>query len=273
VRTADDNYVTARWCAINRLNTDFLWLALHALEKYLKAVLLLNGRSSTGYRHDIVRLYTKVKAIAGPLLPDLLTKPADLHIYSWFGRTPEQFVEHLLRNGNADNRYLFYGYTTRSQDLHMLDQMVFSIRRLICQLDERIFPGSDPNLPTITNREVLTRQPHYYGQMFMPLDDLIGAKGESARREAALNLNLPFAPEDYQHSPISAGESALNPVILRRIIDPLESNDPRYAAEGIEIARWFLANVQVPKGRPADPCIREQIEQAIEAARAKHKLT
>ncbi len=40
VRTADENYIAARWCAINRLNTDFLWLAVHALEKYLKAVLL-----------------------------------------------------------------------------------------------------------------------------------------------------------------------------------------------------------------------------------------
>jgi hypothetical protein len=28
VRTADENYVTARWCAIHRLNTDFLWLAV-----------------------------------------------------------------------------------------------------------------------------------------------------------------------------------------------------------------------------------------------------
>jgi hypothetical protein len=37
VRTADENYVTARWCAINQLNTDFLWLSVHALEKYLKA--------------------------------------------------------------------------------------------------------------------------------------------------------------------------------------------------------------------------------------------
>jgi hypothetical protein len=45
VRTADENYIAARWCAINRLNTDFLWLAVHALEKYLKAALLVNGHA------------------------------------------------------------------------------------------------------------------------------------------------------------------------------------------------------------------------------------
>src|SRR5271166_5984959 len=26
VRTADENYMAARWCAVNRLNSDFLWL-------------------------------------------------------------------------------------------------------------------------------------------------------------------------------------------------------------------------------------------------------
>jgi HEPN domain-containing protein len=48
VRTADENYITARWCANNQLNTDFLWLAVHALEKYLKAVLLVNGHDTRG---------------------------------------------------------------------------------------------------------------------------------------------------------------------------------------------------------------------------------
>lgn len=148
VRTADENYITARWCAINRLNTDFLWLSVHALEKYLKAVLLLNGGSSRrrasdqkAYSHDIVRLYADVKALAGELLPDNLAKPTDLDIYHWSDRAPEQFMEHLLRNGNADNRYLIYGYVTLGEDLHMLDAMVFAIRRLICALDERWLPS------------------------------------------------------------------------------------------------------------------------------------
>jgi hypothetical protein len=53
VRTADENYITARSCAVNRLYTDFFWLAVHALEKYLKAVLLLNGSSSKGCVHNM----------------------------------------------------------------------------------------------------------------------------------------------------------------------------------------------------------------------------
>jgi hypothetical protein len=54
-------------------------------------------------------------------------------------------MEHLLRNGNADNRYLIYGYVTHSQDLYMLDAMVFAIRRLICTLDERWLPSREPD--------------------------------------------------------------------------------------------------------------------------------
>lgn len=272
VRTADENYITARWCAMNQLHTDFLWLAVHALEKYLKAVLLMNGCSSRGYGHDVVRLLAEVRGIAGDLLPTQLEKPTDLEIYHWRERTPETFVEHMLSNGNADNRYLIYGFVTSGQDLHMLDQMVFAVRRLICALDARVFPSRRANAPTFTHREVLTRQPEYYGRMFMPLDALIGDQEDSPARTAALNLNMAFAPDNFEHSPLRSGSSARNPVIIRRILDPLKSNDPRRAAEGVEIARWFLANVQVPKGKPDDPGVTEQIRTAIDAACAKHGL-
>lgn len=106
----------------------------------------------------------------------------------------------------------------------------------------------------------------------MPLDDLIGAREESPKRAAALNLNMAFAPDGYQHEPLRPGSSSRNPVIIRRILDPLESEDPRWAAEGVEIARWFLANVQVPKGKSDDPGVTEQIMAAVEAARAKHGI-
>jgi len=77
VRTADENYITARWCAVNNLNTDFFWLAVHSLEKYFKAVILLNGGSSKKFRHDIVKLYAAVKTIAEQLLPKRLQQPPE----------------------------------------------------------------------------------------------------------------------------------------------------------------------------------------------------
>src|SRR5258706_9409682 len=88
VRTADENYITARWCSIQRLHTDFSWSGVHALEKYLKAVLLYNGYSVMPYGHDIVALYESIKPFTVGLLPTLLTKPSRLGIGHWFDRTP-----------------------------------------------------------------------------------------------------------------------------------------------------------------------------------------
>jgi len=270
VRTADENYVTARWCAMNQLDIDFLWLAVHALEKYLKAVLLLNGHSSRNHSHNIVSLYDAVKTFAADLLPTLLQRPPGLDVHHWFDRTPEAFIERLLDNGNADNRYLIYGYSTRLEDLYMLDTMVFAIRRLVCELDAEEFAGR-PGLPAGTHRDRLLANPHLRRDMSMPLDKLLASTEDTPKRRAALNLNLPFAP-NYPHEPMAAVISAVNPVILRRIMDPLASDNREWAAEGVDLARWFLANVQVPRGRGGVPGVAEEIQSAIDAAAARHGL-
>ena len=54
--TADQNYIIARWAALNDLYLDFFWMGLHAVEKYLKAILLFNGESAICYGHNIERL-------------------------------------------------------------------------------------------------------------------------------------------------------------------------------------------------------------------------
>ena len=102
INTADDNYITARWCFIEELNVDYFWLAVHALEKYMKAVLLVNGMSSKGFNHDIVKLYKSVKLFASDLLPDSLEQPDALGSnYQWRAESPEQFLQRLYDNGNA----------------------------------------------------------------------------------------------------------------------------------------------------------------------------
>src|SRR5258708_33342421 len=75
INTADDNYIAARWCFHENLNVDFFWLAVHSLEKYMKAVLLLNGQSSKSYSHDITKLYSNIQPLAPELLPKQLFKP------------------------------------------------------------------------------------------------------------------------------------------------------------------------------------------------------
>ncbi len=247
VRTADENYIAARWCAINRLHTDFAWLAVHALEKYLKAVLLYNGMPTKKQGHDIVRLYGEVKPFVGQWLPTKLTKPAGLQIGHWFERTPEDFLEHLYNNGNPDNRYLIYGHDTRTEDLHMLDEMVFAVRRLVCRLDRPIFRRfpTDTTTTVPTHGEMLSRQADYRPSLSMPLDDLIRSKSDDPLRFAALNLNLAFAP-DFAHEAMRGGDSSRNPAIRMQVLDPMEKTDRNKVEDGIATARWLLANVRLP---------------------------
>ena len=47
----------------NELDQQFLWNSLQAVEKYLKAILLYNGRSSKGIKHNIVKGLELVSAI------------------------------------------------------------------------------------------------------------------------------------------------------------------------------------------------------------------
>jgi hypothetical protein len=43
---------TLRWAALNNLYLDFFWMALQAVEKHLKAILLFNGKRAVSHRHE-----------------------------------------------------------------------------------------------------------------------------------------------------------------------------------------------------------------------------
>ena len=98
VHTADDNYIAARGCFVEGLNVDWFWLAVHALEKYMKAALLLNGHSASRHRdadgkrqpfgHDIVTLFARIRSFADDPLRGNLTRPDALDIAYWRDETP-----------------------------------------------------------------------------------------------------------------------------------------------------------------------------------------
>lgn len=262
LHTADENYVVARWAHDNGLHTDFFWNSLHALEKYMKAVLLFNGRSAKGHAHGLVALYDEVERLAGPLLPATLTRPTNLDIHHWVDMTPREFLARLDDNGNADNRYLTYGYAQHTWYLHMVDAMVFAVRRLAVPLDEPIMPRSQVAAAP-THRELLLRQPEWSNHMSLPLERLIGGDDGDARR-ALLNNNCAFAPTDYAHEPRRSGSSGRNPVLLQRVLEPLRSDRADVARHGYELAVWLLANTRQSKP------VRDEIEAAMRTASTSH---
>lgn len=265
LHTADENYIVSRWTAAHGLETDFLWNAVHALEKYIKAVLLLNEESGKG-AHDIVGLYERLKIIAGDLLPTDLARPPKLRIGDWRRTSVDQFIARLYNNGNADNRYLVFGWVTSSQDLHMLDTLVFAIRRLVWRLDDQYLPQRGDDVPRFTWRELLRKNPAFFQPHGETLEKLINAKQETDLRHAALNLNMSFAPEGYNHTTMRGFISARNPILPDCIFDPLSSDKSEQVKDAIALTDWTIKNIQLPKN------VRDEMKAACDAAKAKHAL-
>jgi HEPN domain-containing protein len=62
-KQADYDYISARANCRMGLRQQFLWAGLQAVEKYLKAILLFNGKSAKKGGHDLEKLCKKVKEI------------------------------------------------------------------------------------------------------------------------------------------------------------------------------------------------------------------
>lgn len=240
VRTADENYITARWCAANMLMTDFLWLAFHATEKYLKAALLLNGRSVRDAGHDIVELFDKVSVLADGLLPPVLTRPPRLRM-DWRDVTLAAFVEHLARQGNPDNRYLVHGHETNFEDMHRLDALVFAMRRVCHPLDALLFDAASD-----THRSALRDNPHLVMTQGLPLDTLV-AGPDTPLRQAALKGNFAFAPPDFPHGTFRETSASHTASVDFYFFDLLTPEDPEQVADAHALGRWLLDSIKLPK--------------------------
>lgn len=110
---ADKDYIAARISHRYGLEHQFLWFALQAVEKYCKAILLYNGKSTKGIEHSILKAYDEVLTI-----PDIkFDFPDDIR----------DFIKYLDDEGK--NRYFEYPYVTFGKELFFLDKTVWYIRR------------------------------------------------------------------------------------------------------------------------------------------------
>ncbi|MCC5845086.1 MAG: HEPN domain-containing protein [Verrucomicrobia bacterium] len=118
--TADQDYIAARTLYRNQLLGPFLWSSLQAIEKYLKAILLYNERpAKTG--HNTIKALNEVKKIG--------------EIGFICSTEIEDFLEYLDEQG--PNRYLSYTRYSKGDELSLLDESVFMIRRFC---DDYFFP-------------------------------------------------------------------------------------------------------------------------------------
>ncbi|MEM9617080.1 MAG: hypothetical protein AAF936_03885 [Pseudomonadota bacterium] len=258
--TADNNYITGRWCYLNGQHLDFYWMSLHALEKYLKCVLLMNGHSGKEYTdakgkthsfgHDIVALYTETKSLAGGLLIDKFVQPEKSVVHFWYDESVVEFLKRLYTEGHPDNRYHTFGTHRRPDDIFKVDQIVFSARRICWPLDNYII-SSEGRKSTPTFRDFCSNEPNAWrfsvGDL-SPLGEAFDGKRGVALKTALLENNLAFAPKDYEHPAYQEHSYHHSPIMLRYIHDYLKDSSSKFAkGEARKLRKWVIENIQLPK--------------------------
>lgn len=137
---ADHDYLVARFCAHSNLLYQFWWNAQQAVEKYLKATLLLNGLPVHKYGHQLSEMLTKARTLAGDLLP-LVHCPPRCFVPYWPVTSSrgfmlvDNFVARIETSGDPNNRYRVFSTFTRNSDLYMFDELCFELRRIAFPLD------------------------------------------------------------------------------------------------------------------------------------------
>jgi hypothetical protein len=140
VHTADDNYIGARHAYFEHRDRDFWWLTLHASEKYLKAILLLNGRSAKDFGHEIRPLLDAVQSLDGRLVPPPFERPHWLGPRGLFDDVHDDFAWALDSYGHPHSRYGTYSYVLARDDLLKADHFVYWCRRFTRPLRQSV-PG------------------------------------------------------------------------------------------------------------------------------------
>jgi HEPN domain-containing protein len=115
---ADKDYIAARISYRYGLAQQFLWFSQQALEKYLKAILLYNGKSTKNLNHNLMMAFSEVRRIAD--IP--FQVPNDI----------QAFVRYMDDYGT--NRYFEHPYYLMGHECLQLDKAVWHIRRYCCQM-------------------------------------------------------------------------------------------------------------------------------------------
>ena len=242
---ADQDYLAARLAYGAEMFNLFFWSAGQAIEKYLKASLLLNGLSAKGYGHNLEKLFADVCEYASDLFPEKLSKPEGLEVDSlfewdiWPDESPAQFVKRFNSYANANIRYNAFPFAVHTRDLFGLDQFVFHARRAAMSLDDHPLKRVPKDWRELL-KESSGFQPHRT-DFNKPLEKLRGKD----MYEAALSWNFPLAPKDYPHENSPIRSVIYTPFYAMAILGAEEQDSD--GTEMADLADWIVSNIELPK--------------------------
>ncbi len=133
----DQDYLMSRLLAQKGLPRGFYWAAAQAIEKYLKAFLLMNGEGVKSFKaHPINALFKAASRIdisiaSLSILPhqSIQVDASVSHHLKMFATT--DFIDDIERYGCADNRYNTFGVEYNTGHLCAMDSLSFNLRRKI----------------------------------------------------------------------------------------------------------------------------------------------
>ncbi|ATF17836.1 HEPN domain-containing protein [Phaeobacter gallaeciensis] len=246
---ADEDYIASRACAKMGLRFNFFWSAQQALEKILKATLLLNGHECLKVGHNICKAFEISQEIAGDLLPKIHIPHNSLRNRNFsFGytQTTLDFVSQINLQGDTNNRYRHYGTTFQFADLYKLDELYFMLRRTAFPLDmkETVYGSYREYLKN--NRSTQLHRFYCLGRSDSGLND---------RKTTFEWCNFAFCEETAtKEGTLNTGISGTNSVLY---------NTAQSGHDGIEALEWIITAAYFSNSDKRE--IRELIESSHKA--------
>lgn len=259
VLPADQNYFLARFTRIYGFAGEFWWQSLQAIEKYLKAGLLLNGvsvKKSKG--HEIFALWEEHSSIFGELAVTSFVKPALLHDDFWRPQTVGDFIHDVETQGQPDSRYGLVSHREQKDDLFKLDQLVFELRRRTIGLDwivGRDWPENElEEYKDRTYRDVILEKPDYQVRPIIPPKATLNVGGDDIT-DLFHSWNFAFSrgPEDLSRKPTAN----LIPMLSTTNAHPFQLIEALNLQKMIgppvnERIQWLLDSIKLPRSMVAE---------------------
>ena len=134
--TGDRDYLTARFAFFQKQSHLFLWSAAQALEKYIKANILLLGSGAIERTHLHTKLAKKLRETHAERLQIDTAMPdgwADQGVALWPTVDADGFLQRVETQGSPDVRYDQVQLEVHLQDLVLLDRLAFRLRHELIQ--------------------------------------------------------------------------------------------------------------------------------------------
>jgi HEPN domain-containing protein len=211
VRPADQNYLMARWARITGLHRESYIQAREAVEKYLKAILALNGASVRHFKHNIIDLFDHHRRLIGDLAVTELQKPEQLVSQLWRDITVRDFLSRLSYLGDPNSRYHLTSVSSDPSDIFLIDELIRRLRRLTIGLDWVIgadFEVSEELAEAVgqTYRTILGQRPKLQAREPILSEPRFSNAPAMSLRDAMMMMNFAFF-EDLQEEHHSAPRS------------------------------------------------------------------